>query len=50
MHLTSVAVFLFIHVKQGDNVALPEVPAEPVPDVPEAAKAEPGTVGSSISH
>lgn len=30
-------------VKQGEDVALPEVPTEPVPEVPEAAKAEPGT-------
>lgn len=31
-------------IKQGDDVALPEVPNQPVPQLPpEAAKAEPGT-------
>lgn len=31
-------------IKQGDDVALPEVPTQPVPQrPPEAAKAEPGT-------
>ena len=29
---------------QGEDLALPEVPTEPIPEVPEAAKAEPGTV------
>ncbi|TKS91974.1 Charged multivesicular body protein 6 [Collichthys lucidus] len=28
-------------ITQGDDVALPEVPTEPIPEVPEAAKAEP---------
>uniref|UniRef100_A0A4W6G1K1 Charged multivesicular body protein 6 n=1 Tax=Lates calcarifer TaxID=8187 RepID=A0A4W6G1K1_LATCA len=31
-------------ITQGEDVALPEVPTEPIPEVPEAAKAEPGTV------
>ena len=31
-------------LKQGEDVALPEVPTEPIPEVPEAANAEPGTV------
>lgn len=31
-------------VEQEDDVALPEVPTQPVPELPpEAAKAEPGT-------
>lgn len=31
-------------IKQGDDVALPEVPTQPVPELPpEAAEAEPGT-------
>ncbi|XP_029945571.1 charged multivesicular body protein 6-like isoform X1 [Salarias fasciatus] len=30
-------------ITQGEDVALPEVPTEPVPEVPEAAQAEPGT-------
>lgn len=30
-------------LKQGEDVVLPEVPTEPLPEVPEAAKAEPGT-------
>lgn len=34
---------LSLHLKQGDDVALPEVPNEPLPEVPRAAKAEPGT-------
>ncbi|XP_035035571.1 charged multivesicular body protein 6 isoform X1 [Hippoglossus stenolepis] len=28
-------------ITQGEDIALPEVPAEPIPEVPEAAKAEP---------
>lgn len=28
-------------ITQGEDVALPEVPTEPIPEVPEAAKAEP---------
>lgn len=34
--------------KQGEDVALPEVPTEPVPEVPEAATAEPGSVSFLI--
>lgn len=37
-------------LKQGDDVALPEVPTEPIPEVPEAAKAEPGTADALILH
>lgn len=42
--VTAPSVTLSLHLKQGDDVALPEVPAEPVPEVPEAAKTEPGKV------
>ncbi len=37
-------VTLSLHLKKGEDVALPEVPTEPLPEVPEAAEAEPGTV------
>lgn len=36
-------------LQQGEDVALPEVPSDPIPEVPEAAKAEPG-IGGFISH
>lgn len=29
---------------QGEDVALPAVPTEPIPEVPEAVKAEPGII------
>lgn len=29
--------------KQGEDVALPEVPTEAIPEISEATKAEPGT-------
>lgn len=43
---------LFLHLTQGEDVALPDVPTEPLPEAPEAAKAEPGTADSLpfISH
>lgn len=38
----NISVIVPLHLKQGEDVALPEVPTEPVPEVPEAVKAEQG--------
>lgn len=43
IYLALSIVFLCSPLRQGEDVALPEVPTEPLPEVPEAAKAEPGT-------
>lgn len=37
-------IVLYFHPKQGEDVALPEVPDEPLPEIPEAAKTEPGKI------
>lgn len=38
-----------LFLQQGEDVALPEVPSEPIPEVSEAAKAEPGTSNLSLN-
>lgn len=47
---SEIIVTLSLLLKQVEDVALPEVPTEPLPEVPEAAKAEPGTANFLISH
>lgn len=38
------SIVLYFHPKQEEDVALPEVPNEPVPEIPEAAKMQPGKI------